>query len=252
MSWRSRWQPDADAAWRALDRLASAAMVVASAAVLVAAGLLMWPGSELEADPLAAGSVAIDQQPVSEVLLASLGTTVKGHESAKLAIIEFSDFQCPYCARYATGTHARLEHDYVDTGRIKYAFRNMPLDRIHPQAQKAAEAAECAGRQDRFWDMYDRLFANQSLLGPADLAQHAKSIGLNSRRFAACLSGETADKVAGDRAEAVRLAITSTPTFLIGELTGAGEMRVRRRVKGTYPPDVFAAIFEELQGAATR
>jgi len=252
MNWRSRERFDGDVVWRALDRLASAAIVVAALAVVVAGGLLVWPGGKLAADPLAAGAESVDQQPVAELLLASLGTTVKGHDSAKLAIIEFSDFQCPYCARYATSTHARLERDYVDTGRIKYAFRNMPLDRIHPHAQKAAEAAECAGRQDRFWDMYDRLFANQSLLGPAELARHAKGIGLDSRRFAACLDGESVEKVAGDRAEAARLAVTSTPTFLIGELTGQGEMRVRRRVKGTYPPDVFAAIFDELQGAATR
>lgn len=249
MSWRERLKPDADTAWRALDRFASAAMVTASVAVVVAVGILVWPGGALEADPLAGTTAAVDQQPVSELLLAPLGSTVKGHESATLAIIEFSDFQCPYCARYASGTHARIEHDYVDTGRIKYAFRNMPLDRIHPHAQKAAEAAECAGRQGRFWDMYDRLFANQSLLGPADLLTHGKGIGLDGKRFATCLEGETAEEVAGDRAEAARLAITSTPTFLIGELTAQGELRVRRRVKGTYPPDVFAAIFDELLGA---
>lgn len=252
MNWRERLTPDADTAWRALDRLASAAMVTASAAVVVAVGILVWPGGALEADRLAGATAAVDQQPVSELLLAPLGSTVKGHDSAKLAIIEFSDFQCPYCARYASGTHARIEHDYVDTGRIKYAFRNMPLDRIHPYAQKAAEAAECAGRQGRFWDMYDRLFANQALLGPADLLTHGKGIGLDGKRFAACLAGETAEKVAGDRAEAARLAITSTPTFLIGELTAQGELRVRRRVKGTYPPDVFAAIFDELLGAAAQ
>jgi len=252
MKWQSRVRPSADTAWRVLDRLASAAMVGASASVLVAVGLLVSPGGALEADPLTAGAGPVDQQPIAELLLASLGTTVKGHESAKLAMIEFSDFQCPYCARYASGTHARLEHDYVDTGRVKYAFRNMPLDRIHPHAQKAAEAAACAGRQDRFWDMYDRLFANQSLLGQADLVGHAKGLGLDRRRFAACLDGETAATIAADRAEAARLAITSTPTFLIGELTAQGDLRVRRRVKGTYPPDVFAAIFDELQGASPR
>ncbi len=252
MGWRTRLQLDADRAWCILDRLASVAMVAASATVLVAAGVLMWPGENVAADPLSAGPAAVDQQPVSELLLASLGTTVKGHESARLAMIEFSDFQCPYCARYATGTHARIERDYVDTGRIKYAFRSMLLDRIHPHAQKAAEAAECAGRQGRFWDMYDRLFANQSLLGLAELTGHAQGIGLDRRQFAACLEGETAAKVSDDRAEAARLAITSTPTFLIGELTPQGEMRVRRRVKGTYPPDVFAAIFDELEGAAAR
>lgn len=252
MSWRTRLPFDADAGWRVLDRLASTAMVAASVAVVAGVGLVWWPVGRLAADPLSAGSVLVDQQPLAELLLASLGPTVKGHESARLAIIEFSDFQCPYCARYATGTHARIEHDYVDTGRIKYAFRNMPLDQIHPHAQKAAEAAECAGRQGRFWDMYDRLFANQATLRPADLPQHAKSIGLNPRRFAACLDGETAGKVDGDRAEAARLAITSTPTFLIGELTGAGQMRVRRRVKGTYPPEVFAVIFDELLAAAPR
>lgn len=251
MSWRERLRPNADTAWRALDRLASAAMVAASAAVIVAVAFVMWPGGAVNADPLA-DAAAVDQQPVAELLLAPLGHTVKGHASARLAVIEFSDFQCPYCARYAAGTHARLEHDYVDTGRIKYAFRHMPLDRIHPHAQIAAEAAECAGRQGRFWDMYDRLFANQSRLGPADLLAHGKSIGLDSRTFAACVKGESAAAVEGDRAEAARLAITSTPTFLIGDLTAEGELRVRRRVKGTYPPDVFAAIFDELLGEQAR
>lgn len=241
-------RPKAASLWRAVDRLSSLATLTAFCAFVVGAAFVIRDGGgATSASQVTAAGTAVDQESIAGDVTMPLGRIVKGHESARLAVVEFSDFECPYCARYATGTHARLEREYVDTGKVRYAFRHLPLTQIHPNAVKAAEAAECAGRQGRFWDMYDQLFANRTSLGPENLAQHAAAIGLDRRGFAACLDGAVAAEVAADRDEAVRLAVTSTPTFLIGEITGPNEMRIVRRVKGAYPPDVFIAVLDELQ-----
>lgn len=239
----------ADAFWRVIDRASSLAMVAAFVALLAGVGLVIRNHRATAANP-AAGAPAVDQEPIANDLIVPLGRIVKGHDTAVLAMIEFSDFECPFCARYATGTHARLERDLVDTGRLRYAFRHLPLP-IHRQAVAAGTAAECAGREQRFWDMYDRLFAHQQLLAPQELPRHAAAIGLDHRRFAACLEDASAEVLA-DRAEAERLGITSTPTFLIGTVVDGDRIRVVRRVRGAYPPDVFMAIVDELQAEARR
>ena len=102
----------------------------------------------------------------------------KGLDSATVVIVEFSDFQCPYCGSAATGAVAQIMKDYVDTGKVKLVFKNFPLS-FHQYAEKAAEAAECARDQGKFWEMHDKLFSNQNALTVNDLKGYAGELGLN-------------------------------------------------------------------------
>ena len=90
-----------------------------------------------------------------------------GRPDAPVTLVEFSDYQCPFCGRFFSATLSTLKRDYIDTGKVRYVFRDYPLAQIHPQARKAAEAAHCAGDQGKYWEMHDRLFRNQKALTPA-------------------------------------------------------------------------------------
>ena len=117
-------------------------------------------------------------QPPLPAELVTDGAPFKGSPDAPLTIVEFSDFQCPFCRRHWQQTYGQLDRDYISTGKVRYVFRHFPLERIHPQALKASEATECAAAQGKFWEMHDRLFANQQALMPADLVKHAQALGL--------------------------------------------------------------------------
>ena len=110
-----------------------------------------------------------------------------GTPEAPLTLIEFSDYQCPFCRRFAETTLPALKRDYIETGKLRYVFRDFPLDRLHPHARKAAEAAHCAGDQGQYWAMHDLLFQHQQALQVERLKGYARQLGLNARAFEACL-----------------------------------------------------------------
>jgi protein-disulfide isomerase len=230
-----------------IDRLSSLATLIAATTIIAAFVSLLWIGRSSTDGPILPSQDAIQDAGGAAAATISLGPTVKGLPSARTAIIEFSDFQCPYCARYATGTHLRLEHEYVDTGKVKYAFRNLPIEEIHPQALGAAIAAECAGIQGRFWQMYDSIFANQAALARSDLLSRGQALGLNQREFGSCLERKAASKISDDQAEAKRLGINSTPTFLIGELQPGDQVRVLKTIRGAHPFDVFKIALDQVE-----
>ena len=233
--------------WSVLEKASTLAVLVASATIVIAGASLLWPGQSDAIEPgRRSSSGAIEDVPMAIRLSTRLSETTKGHADAKIAVIEFADFQCPFCARYATGTHRRLEQEYVDTGIVRYSFRNLPLTEIHPSAIAAAQAAECAGEQGRYWHMYDRLFANPMTLDMPGLLASGRSLGLDQKRFSECLDGRPLNRIQADVAEARRLQIRSTPTFLLGHLTSGGEVIVRKIVRGAHPPSVFKAALDEL------
>src|SRR5712691_1751168 len=123
----------------------------------------------------------LQNRPVADALprdpISIANEPVMGDRAAKVAVIEYSDFQCPFCARYAKETFPQITSDYVDTGKVKYAFHDLPLD-FHKYAFKAAEAAHCAGDQGKFWEMHGLLFQNQAALAPEQLGTYAKNLGL--------------------------------------------------------------------------
>jgi protein-disulfide isomerase len=170
----------------------------------------------------------------------------KGAPYAKVAVIEFSDFQCPFCGKYDKDTYPQLLKDYVDTGKIKYVWRDYPLD-FHQNAQKAAEAARCAGDQGKFWEMHDRLFANQQTIAATDLPKHAEALQLNASMFQQCLdSGRYAADIKKAVADANGFGISGTPSFFIGVVQPNGTVKVSKKLVGAKAYTEFKTAIDGL------
>ena len=165
---------------------------------------------------------------------------------APIAIVEFTDYQCPFCGRFNRETFVRIRRELVETGHVSYVSVHFPLENIHSWAFKASEAVECAGAQDHFWEMHDRLFQNQRTLGETDLVRAASEVGIDTKRFRECLAGEMIAKVRADRAEGLRLRIIGTPTFLIGRVSPEGALVASKRVRGAVSFEMFEAAIEEI------
>lgn len=157
-----------------------------------------------------------------------------GNENAKVTIVEFSDFQCPFCARGAERIH-ELKKKYGN--KVRFVFKHFPLP-FHKHAEKASVASLCAHEQNKgaFWKMHDLMFENQSKLGEADLVEHGKTLGLDKEKFQACLSSmKYLSKVQKDMEEGKKLGINSTPTFFVN-----GKI-----INGAQPVSVFSELIEE-------
>lgn len=172
------------------------------------------------------------------------GAPQLGHAEAPWLLIEFSDYQCPFCARYFSETMPQIRRDFIDTGRLRYMVADYPIERLHPLALKAAEAAHCAADQGRFWEMHDRLFKSQRNLEP--WSGHAEALGIDVARFTACLeSGHYADEIRTSAAQAQRAGVNSTPVFLLAAVRDDG-IHVVRRLRGAAPYEVFRREIEAL------
>ena len=169
------------------------------------------------------------------------GAPVRGNPKAPVTIVEFSDFQCPFCVR-ARPTVARVREVYGD--RVRFAFRHYPLD-FHPQAQKAGEAAACAGEQDRFWQMHDRLWENPQKLAVPELKAHAQALGLDATAFASCLdSSRHAGLVERDMQAGQAYGVSGTPAFFVNG----------RPLIGAQPFEAFQQVIDDelARAAVTR
>ncbi|MEO8070534.1 MAG: thioredoxin domain-containing protein [Acidobacteriota bacterium] len=184
--------------------------------------------------------------PLPDRLISLQGIPVKGRTTAKVAIIEYADFQCPYCAVFVRYTLPDLDRLYLKTGKVQLAFWQSPMSEIHPRAEPAAEAAECAARQGRFWEMHDALFDNQLLLDDRGLRNHAAAVGLNAGRFSACMAGEATASVRRQRAAAAALRVEGTPTYFIGTVQADGTVRVATQIIGMQRVEVFQAVLDPL------
>ena len=160
-----------------------------------------------------------------------------GPADAPITIVEFSDFECPFCRRWHAEVYKPLLAAYP--GKIRLVYRNLPLTSIHPDALAAAEAAMCAGEQDVYWKYHDKLFSSESL-GNSVYIQYAQELGLNMSTFEACLSDHKYQKaIEADSDFAINLGIRSTPTFFINGLA----------IVGAQPLDVFKQVIDkELAG----
>jgi len=149
---------------------------------------------------------------------------VKGNPDAPVTIVEFSDFQCPFCKNFFDGTLPLLERDYIDTGKVKLVYRDLPIESIHPNAPAAHLAAECADEQGKFWEYHDTLFVKQDEwenLGINDTVfmfkQFASDLGLDSAEFGTCFDSlELLEEIKQDYFDAIGYGANATPTFFIG------------------------------------
>jgi protein-disulfide isomerase len=199
----------------------------------------------IAARPAAAAPGA--EQAMNAILTVD-GEPFKGDKNAKLTLIEFSEFQCPFCGRHVRDTYPQLDKDYIQTGKVKYVFRDLPLESIHKNAFKAAEATHCAAEQGKYWEMHDRLFENQKSLELAMLASHAKAVGVEEKKFQTCLdSGKYAAAIRKDIAEANKYGITGTPTSVIG-LTqpDSKTIKVLKVIRGAQNIAAFREALDSL------
>lgn len=163
----------------------------------------------------------IDVPEPQAITLTSKIAFAMGDPDAKVRITEFSDLQCPYCARYTAETFPSLLTEHIETGRVYYEFRDLPLDQIHPLARVAAVAARCAGEQDKYLELHDLLFARQGAWGltedPSDtFATYATELGLDATVFTTCLTSGKFDQAIEDNfQEAMKYQIGSTPYFVV-------------------------------------
>jgi protein-disulfide isomerase len=172
------------------------------------------------------------EAPRFEVALSDTDPSI-GSAKAPVTLIEFSDFQCPFCLRVSP-TLKKIRQTYGD--KVRIVWKDFPLTQIHPEAFKAGEAGHCAAEQGKFWEYHDQLFGNQQALLPDDLKKHAVASGMDAERFNACLdTSKHAERVRDGVAQGTRLGVNSTPTVFING----------RRVSGAQPYDVFASIIDE-------
>jgi protein-disulfide isomerase len=196
---------------------------------------------------IAANSAA---RPASQPLpppsnLAIHDEPARGDGGAQIALIEYADFECPYCGQYEREVFPQLFADYIETGKIKYFYRDLPLE-MHPHAMIAARAARCAGEQGRFWEMHDSLFAKQNLLRNADMPGRAEELGLDKEKFAECLSSNRyTDEINQSASEAHKMGINGTPTFFVGKIDdNGGVLRVGKVIMGARPYEDFKSAID--------
>ncbi len=163
----------------------------------------------------------------------------KGKNDAQITIVEFSDFECPFCEKFFTNTLPQIEEKYIKSGKVKFVYRDSPLP-FHEFAQKAAQASECAKDQEKFWQYHDKLFQNQQSLDIASLKKYAKEIGLNTQKFNNCLdSNQKSAEIQNDITDATKYGVSGTPTFFINGIA----------LVGAQPFEVFDQIIQqELNG----
>lgn len=200
---------------------------------------LLWDEEREERMEKFAGALAEDHEV--EVLVVPYrvafdheGQPVFGPADAPITLVEFSDFECPYCGGFAT-TLERIKNEYE--GQIRLVYRQFPLSQIHPNAQKAAEASLCANEQGRFWELHDAMFAEQAMLTEGDLKRKAGRLGLDQAAFDACLdTGKFADRVADDLSAGQRLGIDGTPAVFVNGRPLAG---------GAVPFETLAEMIDD-------
>jgi protein-disulfide isomerase len=176
---------------------------------------------------------------------------LRGDPAAKLTLVEFSDYQCGFCARYMRQTYPQLESEYIKTGKVRVMMLDMPIESIHKFAFKGAEATRCAGEQGKYWEMHDRLFAKQEALEP--WASHAEALGLDVAKFNACLdSGRFAASIRADVAVAQKAGVGGTPSFMLARTDpNSSKVRVLAFLAGAQPFSAFKAQIDSLLADGT-
>jgi protein-disulfide isomerase len=178
-------------------------------------------------------TVHLQPPPVIRVEVSIKDAPFRGPANAPVTLVEFSDFECPFCKR-AHPTLLQLFEKYP--GKVKLVYRDFPLESIHPQARRAAEAARCAQDQGKFWEYYDLLFTESPKLSPDDLKRYATQVGLDGAKFDACVAGGAHKAVIQrDLDEGNRLGITGTPAFFVNG----------RPLSGAQPLEAFARVIDD-------
>jgi protein-disulfide isomerase len=179
------------------------------------------------------------------------GKQAMGNENAPITVVEFTDYQCPFCLRFTKNTFPQLKSKYVDTGKVRWVAMNLPLA-FHKDAKKAAQAAHCAGDQGKFWEMRTELFENPKNLSEKDLPAYAEKLALDMSAFNSCMqSTRHMDAIEKEAKDANAVKLTGTPSFIIGKTTS--DIIFGKVVVGAQPLNKFEAIIDkELEHAPVK
>lgn len=172
---------------------------------------------------------------------------IRGNQDAPITIVEFSDYQCPFCARFQVQTLPLIVEQYVETGKVKFVYRDFPIQSIHPNALPAAAAAECAYEQDKYWEYHDALFENQGVWNKVDtpsaitiFKEYATKLNLNQEQFDSCLdTGKYIEEINNDLKDGRDYGVTGTPGFFIGNEEIGFE-----RLTGAQPFEAFKSMID--------
>ncbi len=214
-----------------LSAIIISGIVIAGAIVYTRNSQLDSLSEKLETDQKTS---SVESRKASRVeLTISEEDHIRGNPDAPVTIIEYSDFQCPFCQRFHPTVRQILE-DYPD--QVRWVYKHFPLDSIHSEARPSAEASECAAEQGKFWQFADELFENQSRMGSSLYEELASQIGLNMGQFESCISSRKyKDHVEADLQEGIKAGITGTPgSFVNGE-----------EISGAVPYDYLKTTVEQ-------
>jgi len=168
-----------------------------------------------------------------------------GDREARVVVVEFTDFQCPFCGRFYRDTFPGLRSAYIDSGKVRLIVHNFPLE-FHGQAKAAAVAADCAGQQQRYWQMTDALFSHPGTLDEETYGRLGRDLGLDESRFAACRTDPAELKnLAADESLANSVGVRGTPSFFVGRVSG-GKLVGARQLVGAQGLPALAAVIDPL------
>lgn len=175
-----------------------------------------------------------------------------GPKDSDVILVEFGDFQCPYCKRHLMGAAQQIHEKFILTNQLRYVFLDFPMEAKHPLAAKAAAAARCAEEQGEYWKMRNILYTNQKALHELFLVEHAKSAGLDEVAFDKCLqSGKYNAAIQQDQVVGRSLGIKGTPTFFLG-INNGDEINLIRKIQGARPYEVFERVILHALGIAKK
>lgn len=186
-------------------------------AVVIIGGFIMFKGDGSTGTGNDTG--ANNPTSINTNALIDTNDPILGDKNAEITVIEFSDFQCPFCEKAYSGAMTELKNsDYFKNGEVNLIFKQLPLVSIHPYAQKAAEASLCADEQGKFWEMHDKLFENNNALTIANIKSYASQLNLDTTKFNKCLDdGKYASEVSKESAQAASVGGSGTPFFIIAK-----------------------------------
>lgn len=209
-------------------------------AALIISGTLVFTRGQGDSKTAQLGGVPQGQNKPADIKI-NPDDHVLGNKDAKVMIIEYADFRCPFCERFYTQTEKQLIADYVNTGKARFVFRNFAF--LGQQSTWASEAAECAAEQGKYWEYYNWLFSNQApesdlnYYSKANLIKYAGTVGLNTSQFALCLNSDKyAKRVADDLASGKAAGVTGTPTTFING----------QKIVGAQPFESFRSVIDGL------
>ena len=190
---------------------------------------------------------ASDQPNVQPISISVDDDPVRGNQDAPITIVEFSDFQCPFCARFQIQTLPLISEQYIETGKVKFVYRDFPIQNIHPNSMPAAAASECAHEQDKYWEYHDALFKNQGVWDKAEITsaitifkEFATQLDLKQDQFDACLnSGKYIEEINNDLKDGQKYGVTGTPGFFIGN-----EEIGFVKINGAQPFETFKSVID--------